>query len=155
MRTAVLSSAAQTRVRSLRSDARHRKSRIAHDNAATRQSQQITSDQTRFNEGFVACIEAGEKLRIAPVQFVSRPGHHANAIRLRTVHQFQRDLRLCAELNVIRDLVFFGRAGSFTPVLGQIQLRIKQAAESRIRIRQRDIVDAVFDLSAQLRNILH
>ncbi len=70
-------------------------------------------------EGFVACIEAVEKLRITAVEFVSRPCHDANAIRVRTIHQLQRDLRLCAELDVVRDVRFFRRAGSFTQSSGR------------------------------------
>ena len=56
-------------------------------------------------------VQTIEKLAVATVQFVDRPGHDADAVGDRAIDQVQRDLRFRLKLDVVGNVVFFGAPG--------------------------------------------
>src|SRR5260370_4093110 len=63
-------------------------------------------------ENLSTLFEAVQKGRVAAVAFVKRPGLDAHAIGQGAVDQFQSDLRLGTEDDLIGDVTFFRRSGS-------------------------------------------
>jgi len=71
------------------------------------------------HEDLPTLLQTVEELAVASVQFVERPGGHANAVAQSPIDQSQGDLRLCAKLHLVGNVVFFRRTGSLAQSSGR------------------------------------